>query len=304
MRALVRVLARASTRTTAVRPGAELVAWLLVLPAVSFIATTAFPAELRVQLPQPGFGYTIGDRLHQRILTTEPIDAQSLPPLGRVTPWLQRIAVTPVRGADGEAGLELVYQVINAPPAITRVALPGVTLALRDGEQRETVPASVIIGPLLPAGTAIEPRPDRQPPPPSTRGIERVRDAALLVLGLCVLAVPSWWFARSRRDAGRLPFSRAWRTVRGTSNDDAGAWSSVHRAFNECAGGTVHAGNLAALRTARSWLEPHAAALEAFFAASDARFFATGAGAGSVAPGFDLAGFARTLMRAERRAAR
>ena len=295
---------RVPVRGPCVRPAAVLVAWLLVVPVLPCGTAVGFAAELRVQPPRPGFGYTIGDLLHQQVLTTDPIDARSLPPLGRATPWLQRIAVTPVQGGDGEAGLELTYQVINAPPAVTRVELPGVTLALSDGEQRETAPASVIIGPLLPAGTAVEPLPDRQPPPPSTRGIERVRNGALFVLGLCVLAVPSWWFARSRRDARRLPFSRAWRTVRGSSNDDAGAWASVHRAFNECAGGTVHASNLAVLRTGRSWLDPHAAALEAFFAASDARFFATAPGAGTVAPGFDLAGFARTLMRAERRAVR
>jgi|GEM_PF-1959101 len=280
-------------------------------------ASVAQDVELQVQPPQPGFGYTVGDQLRQRVYVRDPLDAilgapvgaaqpsepagtPSLPALGRATRWLQRISVTPILGEGGRGGLELVYQVVNAPDRVRRIELPALAVTLRDGGPASAPATPVTIGPLLPRDGSAAPLADRQPPPLSVRAAERVRDLALGTLSVCLLGGAMWWWLRGRREARRLPFARAWHAVRHAAPDDARTWSQVHRAINDAAGGTVHADNLEQLFTARPWLVPHTTALQAFFGASDQRFFER---AGQPRA-FDAAALAHTLMRAERFASR
>lgn len=268
--------------------------------------TTPTPAT--VQQPR-AFGYVLGDVLTQRVLLLADghgVGAVAPPSVGRTGMWLERRPATFETDANGRKWLVLTYQVVNAPQALTQIALPALTLSSANGAQLRIAEWPVSIGALTPASAFaagdLQPlRPDRQAPPLSTAGWRRQFAWSLGLMCATLLAWAGWWWWRNRREAAHLPFARAWRRVRGLRDPQAAAsqdaWLQVHQALNETAGQVVHAGSLSGLFARAPYLQPLRAQIERFYQTSSERFFEPAPGAAD----FPLQALCRALYRAERR---
>jgi mxaA protein len=260
-----------------------------------------------VQQPR-AFGHVLGDVLTQRVLL--PGDGHTLrglppPSAGRVGVWLERRPPRIEEDAQGRSWMVLEYQVVNAAQTLTQIGLPALELRPADGAPLSVAAWPISVGPLTPrtafrTGDLDTLQPDRIIVPPDAPAVRR-RMIAMLALTLAsVLAWAAWWSWRTRRDARRLPFARAWQTIRAlrTADIDAhdAAWLHLHRAFDAAAGEVVHAASLHALFAHAPYLEAEKSRIEAFYANSQRRFFLRDA-----ASPFDLRELARALHRAEQR---
>ncbi|MEX3638136.1 calcium incorporation protein MxaA [Paraburkholderia sp. BR14320] len=275
---------------------------------------TASAAEVAAHVQEPrAFGYVLGDVLTQRVLLEadgRDIGAVTPPSVGRTGVWLERRPVTLETDANGRKWMVIGYQVVNAPQTLTQITLPALTLTSAAGTQLQVAEWPASIGPLTPqtvfaAGDLQPLRPDRQAPMLATSGWRRQIAWALGLLLATLLVWASWWWARNRREAARLPFARAWRqmqrlpeTPAASSND---AWVCLHRALNETAGQVVHAASLSALLARAPYLQPLRAQLERFYLASAERFFTPAPHAVENAGELSLHALCRALYRAERR---
>ena len=198
------------------------------------------------------------------------------------------------------------YQVINAPAALTVVELP----AWRALGDRGTPGVQVPAWPLSLSPLSLKRAPDRgllqslqadRPPPPlPTRGLQRASWLAWWTAALVAAAWLAWWAWRNARESASLPFAQAWRELAALPETAPASWSTLHRAFDRSAGEVLHASTL------HAWLEREPryraaqAEIEGFFSASNARFFA---GAAPVAPGLDVRALCKVLRRIEREGA-
>ena len=118
------------------------------------------------------------------------------------------------------------------------------------------------------------------------------------------LAWALWWAWRRRSDRVRLPFARARHALRAIPladrDESPAAWTALHRALDDTAGGTVHRGSIGRLIEAAPWLAASRADIERFYAASAARFFARP----PRPEPFPVDALGRALYRAEKRQAR
>jgi mxaA protein len=279
-----------------------------LLVAVTALSCTAHATDAEVEQPR-AFGYVLGDLLTQRVLL--PADGRdvrdvALPSAGRVGLWLERRQPRIEKDAQGRAWMVIDYQVVNAAPTLTLAEIPAFELGAGASATWRVAAWPISIGALTPrasfgAGDLQPLRPDRLAAPRDRSGM-RQRTIAMSSLTLATLAGwLAWWSWRTRADARRLPFARAWRAIRtlDAAELDSGdaAWVHLHRAFDDTAGQVVHAPSLRALFVRAPYLEAFAPRLEAFFARSQQRFFG---GETGDAP-FPLRDFARTLYRAEKR---
>lgn len=282
--------------------------------------TTAAGADaVRVEAVNPRpFGYVIGDLLERRIRVTtdgtRALDTAQLPRPGRVDRWLELRSV--VVAEPGDAGrrwdITLQYQVRNAPEQVTTVLLPELRLHLTAGggrgeEQVGDWPIS--IAPLTPqtvlarAGLE-EMRPDAAPPLVDTRPYHlRLGLYALILGGLGLFALGRRFglpWAAGRRGPFALACRDVQRLARRRSQPDlhAEALRRLHRAFDECAGHSVFAGQLDAFFARRPQYGSLRAETEQLFRQSRILFFGGSGDAGSLDR---VVALARAYRAAERR---
>ncbi|MCW8198986.1 calcium incorporation protein MxaA [Verminephrobacter aporrectodeae subsp. tuberculatae] len=279
-----------------------------LVPGAAPAQDTAATAAATVEQPR-SFGHVLGDVLTQRVLLEHagrPLTPRSLPTAARVDLWFERRPARVETDAQGRRWLVLDYQLMNAPRALSAVALPALRLASRSGPTLALPAWPVSIAPLTPEqafGTGdLQPlRPDRPIAPLPTAAIERQAWLALAALLGVLLAWMAWCVWRNTWEARRLPFAQAWRALR-RIDDPAGAqaWRIVHRALNSCAGRVVHGGaSLHRFLDQAPHLRPLQAQLEDFYRASTQRFFALDAA--QTTPPYPLAPLSRALRDAEER---
>jgi mxaA protein len=306
--------APAATPTTA-RPGTD--------------ASTPKPAGastgLRTGLPSTieprDFGLTLGDVIHQ--LVALPAGTPAFEQLdvdlrqGRIGTWVERRGARRVVDVHGQDWLVIEHQVTNVAAAPRQGELPVQSLGLPGGARLEIAPVGLGLAPVAAANANVADalralRPDHEPPMPDERTALRRLRASAWVLGVLLLGGLLAWRWREWRDARRKPFAKAVRTLEHAPQAAPEAWVAMHRALNEAAGRTVHAGSIDALYARAPALRSEHAALARFFAASNARFFAPPRLDGpAVAPAtpdanatthVDLLDLARRLRRLEKSA--
>lgn len=272
--------------------------------ALAAAASRAAEPPLRTEEPR-AYGHVVGDLIERRVHLALPdgqeIVPESLPQRGRVDAWLELRDLT-LESHAGQATLQATYQLINAPQKVTTIALPALSLALRERAHPGAAAGSVSVGewpvtvaPLTPefvlarAGLP-DLQPDIEPAPAGTAAL-RARLALWAVLLAATLAAwglqrhPQWAFWRRR-----APFRQAWLDLRrlarrnpATADLQRQALARVHRAFEAAAGCALFAEKLEPLYAARPGLRALAPEIDAFFAASRHRFFAP-AGEGPAEP--------------------
>ena len=275
---------------------------MLLLCSFSLEAATV------VQQPPRAFGYVIGDVVMQSIRLQSDgsnVELAEIPPVQRVGQWLERLSSTLATDDLNQPWLELRYQVINAPLELITVSVPELNLVVIDGEPLVVEAWPITISPLTPtvvAGSGELPliRPDRAPVPPDTQVATQRLKYTSMAFVVTILAWLGWWFWRQNTDARRLPFSRALRDMRNMGikglDENPEAWFALHHAFNGSAGRTINSGTIAKLIQQQPWLKSLQSRIEAFYAASAARFFEQPAESQS----FALFEFARVLYLAEK----
>ncbi len=224
-------------------------------------------------------GYFVGDLVTQRVLLESAgrvVSPLRLPASGRVNAWLERRKVSIETDPSSRRWLVVQYQILNAPPKLIRVTLPGWVLATALNVPATSINISPLSLPGSPAQVGVaDLRPDRLPPPIPTSPI---RHAIVLSAGALVLTLAAWlcWIAwRTRRAIATQPFARALRELRALSDDEPQAWQVLHRAFDRVAGCVIQNSTLPELFARAPQLAPARAKIERFFAQSGFMFFAT-----------------------------
>lgn len=237
-----------------------------------------------VEQPTRTFGYVLGDRLVQRVnLTSSGVFELAEPlPLGRIGLWLERQSVTSTKDAANESWLNIQYQIINAPVAVSNDELPALLLLGKNGEQLEIPAAPYSLGPITSeqgAPTAALPlmQPDRAPAADDTKGNKRLMHQYVLALLATLLAWAAWWYWREQKDQTRLPFAAAWHQIQQQGKSDTDqrpeAWVAIHDALNRYGGKTVQHASLHELIEEHTWMAPLQNQLDIFFEASSGLFF-------------------------------
>jgi mxaA protein len=269
------------------------------------------PATAAVVQQPRSFGHVLGDVLTQRVLLEHAgrtLQPGALPSAARIDLWLERRPARTETDADGRRWLAIDYQVVNAPRALTAIALPALTVPTGAGPALTLAAWPISIGPLTPEqpfgqGELQPLRPDRPVAPLPVHAVERQLKLALAALLAVLLAWLGWWAWRTWREAQQLPFAQAWRALR-RLDDPASpqAWRLVHGALNRAAGRVVHGASLPQLLAEATYLRPLQPRLEDFYRESTRRFFAVDpAHASQPADAFPLAPLARALRDAEQR---
>ncbi|MET0231123.1 MAG: hypothetical protein ABW186_09355 [Rhodanobacteraceae bacterium] len=261
-------------------------ALVICIPAIA-----AEPATPRIDVTLRDTGYMLGDLLDEQVRITLPgsmrITADSLPPPGRVAPWLElRSASVGARDASGAQSLVVTYQIFAETEQAARVPLPEIKLEARDGASVVplVVPAqSFLLSPGLPSPLTDSDR-ELVPSPDPSRLPERgaiVGVLISLVVAACAAAFLLWRYDR----LPFLPFApgplavfwRRWRTRRSASLDEHDASALMrewHAALNRCAGETLYPSTLGRLFERAPFLAPLRERIEALFDASWSAFYA------------------------------
>jgi mxaA protein len=231
-------------------------------------------------------GYFVGDLLTQRVLLQR--DGQTLTPVtlplpGRVSAWFERRLVTTTSDAALRRWLVIEYQILNAPPKLTNVALPGWQLAIKTGggaaPMTLTVPSvSINVAPLSPPGSPEQVgtrdlRADRLPHVIPTAPIRRAMALSAGALALTVIAWIAWVVWRNRRAVATQPFARALRELSALDGGEPQAWQALHRAFDRTAGRVIQSATLPVLFERAPQFVPARARIEDFYAQSSLLFF-------------------------------
>src|SRR5262249_28999455 len=237
------------------------------------------------------------------------------------------------RRPDGRQWLSVEYQVINAPPSLRTIRIPGWDLKTKlPSPTLRVAEWPISVGPLTrasgdsaladvpssgsqpagagqtssggeaaaPAANPVRLRPDRAAPLVPTASIQQNLTVWSGALAVALLAWRAWVLWRNHADSVRLPFARALHEIRHTDDGAPEAWQALHRAFDQTAGRVVQPQSLPALFTHAPYLAPLRASIEAFFAQSSERFF----GGGLPAQPVSTRALCRDLRRLEKRNAR
>jgi mxaA protein len=242
--------------------------------------------------PRP-FGYVLGDLIerHVQLFAPAPATLTALPRPGRVDQWLalQDVRTRTQRRRDGtEYQIDLVYQLVNSPPAMKHLSLPALALRLSGpgSSLAELPPVAFTASPIAPADASPgELRPDRRAVPLPTgpivvRLVAYGLAIALLVLMLLHRLVLVPYLLRRNG-----PFARACRTLRllqgvaPSAERQQRALRAVHRAFDQSLGATAFPERLETLFGRDAHLEALRADTTLFFEYSRREFFDAGAGA-------------------------
>jgi mxaA protein len=298
-------LARALAAVLACAAGAAQPADDEAAAAASAASAPSRPAV--VEQPR-AFGHAIGDVVSQRVLLAEDgraFEPATLPGPARLGVWFERRGARVEQAADGRHWLVVDYQIVNAPPELATVRLPGWELpGAHDAPPLRVAPWSLTVAPLVaraatPADGLLL-RPDHPPPAIDTGPLQRRLAATALALAACLLAWGSWLGWRAWRAASTQPFARAQRALRGLDDGSPAAWRALHDAFDCAAGEVARPATLARLFERAPHLAPQRPRIERFFAQSQARFFDAARPSDAESP----ADLCRVLRRLERGAER
>ncbi len=254
----------------------------LLLSASCHAAATV--ALVRVELSR-NYGLVIGDILQQRIALgtpATPFMMTGLPPTGRIGNSLWRRSAVVRIDRTGQHWLQLDYQLINTPQALSVWALPALTLAAGTGTLSVArLPFS--IAPFTPPqpfdAVALPPlQPDDGPELVALAPLAlRIRLAAMALLTtlLAWSSISGWRYLRRGR---HLPFARAVRDLHALSTrpdavDPLAAQRRLHHALNDAAGEVVRPATLGRLLARSPYLLSEKKALADFLAESQAVFF-------------------------------
>lgn len=258
----------------------------------------AEPAIVGFQVTNPrAFGYVVGDTVERQVVAevAKPyrLREETLPRPGRFGPWLELRDMTVKRNSGFDTNryhIGFAYQVFNSPEAVKVLSLPAVVIEFVDGDDtiaREVPSWAFTVAPVAPGKALVleglgEMRPDRPPQPIATMpywmrlGLYGGAIAAILLyltyayVGLPFVARSNGPFARACRDLKRL-------ARRGDAEVFKSALRRVHRAFDETAGATVFADQLARFFAQHPCYADVSAATESFFRLSRHEFFGEGA---------------------------
>jgi mxaA protein len=270
-----------------VRGAVYLAGCMLACASLAGKASPARPAVTYAVVEQPRLtGYFVGDLLTQRVLLQR--DGQTLTPVtlplpGRVSTWFERRLVTTTSDAALRRWLVIEYQILNAPPKLVDITLPGWQLAIKTSggapPMTLTVPSvSINVAPLSPPGSPEQVgtrdlRPDRLPPVIPTGPTRRAMALSAGALALTVIAWIVWVVWRNRRAVATQPFARALRELSALDDGEPRTWSVVHRAFDRTAGRVIQSATLPVLFERAPQLAPARAKIEDFYAQSSLLFF-------------------------------
>ena len=297
------------------RGAAYLVGFVLACASLAGKTSPARPAVTYAVVEQPRLtGYFVGDLLTQRVLLQR--DGQTLTPVtlplpGRVSAWFERRRVTTTSDAALRRWLVIEYQILNAPPKLTNVALPGWQLAVKTsgGAPPMTLtvpPVSINVAPLSPPGSPEQVgtrdlRADRLPPVIPTAPIRRAIALSSGALALTVITWIAWMVWRNRRAVATQPFARALRELSALDGGEPRAWQVLHHAFDRTAGRVIQSATLPVLFERAPQLVPARAQIEDFYAQSSLLFFGGATTNGGPPPGPLPHALCIELRRIERR---
>jgi mxaA protein len=268
---------------------ATTVARVALLAAVLCLGPSwAAPPPTAVVIQPRPTGYFVGDLVTQRILlegSGRSYRPSSVPPPGRVNSWFERRRDALVTDESSRHWLLVEYQLLNAPKAVTAATLPAWRLSIKATDTAAPltldIPAvSLNIAPLSPPGSPEQVgtrdlRPDHFPPDIDTLSIRHALAVCATGLALTLAAWLAWVLWRNRRACATQPFAHALRELRTLPDDEPRAWQILHRAFDRTAGCVIQNATLPVLFDRAPHLTPARAEIEAFFAQSTQRFFAT-----------------------------
>jgi mxaA protein len=271
-------------------------------------ASAAAPALPAVVEQPRAFGHVVGDVLAQRVLLSQgrrAFEPAALPGPARLGVWFERRGARVEEAPDGRRWLVVDYQVVNAPPALATVRLPGWDLPGVHGAPPLRVPPwDITVAPIAPrAATPADGlllRPDHPPPVIDTGPLQRRLGATSFALVACLLAWAAWLGWRAWRASITQPFARALRELRGLDDAAPAAWQALHTAFDRAGGEVARPATLERLFKRAPHLAPLRARIERFFAQSQARFFDAAQPADAESP----TALCRALRRLERGAER
>jgi mxaA protein len=287
----------------------------IVLSALLASRATAQIRSVDLHPPARDFGYFAGDLLTATatIVTGRDtvLDQRTLPAPGPVSAAIDicKADVTETLSADGRVtAIRIVYQNFFAPQNVLHADIPGYTVAFSQGTRRLTalVPGfAIAVSPfrhdLQPVLDPAILRPDHPPAPPdSARPRQQLAAGLGLTLaGLLLLGLPRFrhgLLSRTQPFAGAARhLARARRRVDEAARREA--LLVLHRAFDATFGQRVFAEDVDRFLQVRPRFLPLRQQIGAFFAASQAAFFAPD----PVLPSLpDLARLSRELARAER----
>lgn len=261
--------------------------------------------------PEKTVGYSLGDVIEQRV-SLEQLDTatalEQLPLLQREGPWLERVSATVSKDTDW---LIVRYQIVNAPTEVVVTTLPALNIANDQDTVLSVDDWYFSISPNLPpngADTATLPvmQPDTQPNAVATAPLLHRLKLLSGILTMVLIGWLLWWQWQNWSDSRNLPFARAYKTIRrfdsATVNQQAEAWVTMHRAFNQTADRTISSGTLAQFLQAAPWLKSLENPVAEFFSASTQRFFdTTDIDTKNIKDSFDLVAFSKKLHKAEKR---
>jgi mxaA protein len=228
-----------------------------------------------------------------------------------VSAWFERRLVTTTSDAALRRWLVIEYQILNAPPKLTNIALPSWQLAIRTGGGAPpltlTIPSvSINVAPLSPPGSPEQVgtrdlRADRLPPVIPTVPIRRAMALSAGALALTVIAWIAWVVWRNRRAVATQPFARALRELSALADGEPRAWQVLHRAFDRTAGRVIQSATLPVLFERAPQFVPARAQIEDFYVQSSLLFFGGTTTNGGPPPGALPRALCIELRRIERR---
>jgi mxaA protein len=228
-----------------------------------------------------------------------------------VSAWFERRLVTTTSDAALRRWLVIEYQILNAPPKLTNIALPSWQLAIRTGGGAPpltlTIPSvSINVAPLSPPGSPEQVgtrdlRADRLPPVIPTVPIRRAMALSAGALALTVIAWIAWVVWRNRRAVATQPFARALRELSALDDGEPRAWQVLHRAFDRTAGRVIQGATLPVLFERAPQFVPARAQIEDFYVQSSLLFFGGTTTNGGPPPGALPRALCIELRRIERR---
>jgi mxaA protein len=237
-------------------------------------------------------GYMLGDLIDENIalpLTdAQRIDPDSLPPPGRVAPWLEvRRAALGARDASGVQAIVVTYQIFAESEQAARAPIPGFTLRVRENGDVKTVAIpeqSFLLSPALPVPLTDQDRELRPSPAPTllAQRIPLLEMAASLALALACGFYLLWChdlLPFLPHSPG--PFVRTWRRWRRVRADALGDQAratllrDLHGALNKSAGETLYPSTLARLFVRAPHLVPLRERIEHMFEESWKTFYET-----------------------------
>ncbi|HMV55172.1 MAG TPA: hypothetical protein PLX20_11600 [Rhodocyclaceae bacterium] len=246
---------------------------LAVLALLAAQSGAAGDGAVRIEMREAG--YMLGDLLEQRIVIElapgEHVNAESLPPSGRLNHWLE-VRRASLNEAQGRATVDLSLQIFAAVEQATPLRMPDVTLAVSGpGGAREHIASGgrVVLSPVLPPQLAESDRAPHKAPAPAPLQEKAYWLAAALAC-LTSLAAATWlaWLHDRLPFLGRNPgpFTRLLRELRRRAHaDETTLRHEIHAALNQCAGATLYPTTLQSLFERAPHLEAIRTEIEQFF---------------------------------------